>query len=316
MNPQFLEDYLGEIMDGQALPAYFTMLVVGFSLATWLGTRWAKRSKLDHEAIIDLGLFALIAGVAGARILHVLADGYFWDYVHLCTDPAQVAWQITAAQCANVEGVWDSAASVCRPAEADCFAWAAFWRGGLTYYGGLIAASAFGLWFLKREGFPMLKATDMAGMVIPIGLFFGRLGCFLGGCCFGTVAHDHPFSVSFPPWSPASESQFKAGELTRASLESLPVHPAQLYEAFGCLAIAALGMFVVHPRKRFDGMVFLFFLASYALLRFVLEYFRADDRGGFAGLSTSQWIGLAVVAACIGLFQWMKGRSRAPRAAA
>jgi phosphatidylglycerol:prolipoprotein diacylglycerol transferase len=309
VNGQFFEDYLGKIMEGQALPAYFTMLVVGFSLATWLGARWAKRSKLDREAIIDLGLFSLIVGVAGARILHVIADGYFWDYVHLCTDPSQVAWQITELQCQDIEGVWDGAESVCRPAESDCFAWAAFWRGGLTYYGGLIAASLFGLWFLKRERFPMLKAADMAGMVIPIGLFFGRLGCFLGGCCFGSITHDHPFAVRFPPWSAASEAQFKAGELPAPSLESLPVYPTQLYEALGCLGIAALMMFVVHPRKRFDGAVFVAFLGAYALLRFVLEYYRADDRGGIGPLSTSQLIGLAVAGACVFLFRYLKQRS-------
>ncbi len=109
----------------------------------------------------------------------------------------------------------------------------------------------------------MLKAADMAGMVIPIGLFFGRLGCFLGGCCFGSITHDDPFAVRFPPWSAASESQFKAGELPAPSLESMPVHPTQLYEAVGCLGIAALMMFVVHPRKRFDGAVFVAFLAAY-----------------------------------------------------
>src|SRR5262245_3130512 len=175
---------LAEIFD-QVIPSYFTALVIGFSLATWLGARWAKRSRLDHEVIIDLGLFSLIAGVVGSRLLHVVADGYFWDYVHLCTDPSQVVWHITSAQCAEYEGVWDTAASVCRPAEADCFAWAAFWNGGLTYYGGLGAAAGYGLWFLHRESFPMWKAADMAGMTIPIGLFFGRIGCFLGGCCFG-----------------------------------------------------------------------------------------------------------------------------------
>jgi phosphatidylglycerol:prolipoprotein diacylglycerol transferase len=282
---------------GQPIPAYFAMLTIGFATATFLGARWAKRSRLDHETIIDLGLFSLMAGVLGARLLHVLADGYFMDYVHLCTDPSLVEWRVTRPQCVQIEGVWDAAAGVCRPAEADCFAWAKFWAGGLTYYGGLIAASVFGLWFLRREKFPMLKATDMAGMTIPVGLFFGRLGCFLGGCCFGSRVQDgFPLAVRFPEWSPASEAHYREGLLTGPHLESLPVHPAQLYEAIGCLAIAAVAMFVAHPRKRFDGQVFLVFLGLYAVLRFVLEYFRADDRGGVGALSTSQWIGLAVVA--------------------
>jgi len=306
MRPQ-----LAEIFD-QPIPAYFTMLVIGFSLATWIGARWAKRSRLDHDTVIDLGLFSLIAGVVGARLLHVVADGYFWDYVHLCTDPSLVEWQITQPECAQYEGLWDSAARVCRPAEADCFAWAKFWAGGLTYYGGLIAASAFGLWFLRREKFPMLKATDMAGMVIPIGLFWGRLGCYLGGCCFGTqVDETFPLAARFPEWSPASKAHWQQGLLPGPHFESLPVHPAQLYESLGCLSIAAILMFVVHPRKRFDGAVFLGFLGLYAALRFFLEYIRADDRGGIGPLSTSQIIGLAVVVLCV--FVWRHLRARALR---
>lgn len=299
---------LAEIF-GQPIPAYFTMLVIGFALATWLGARWAKRSRLDHDSIIDLGLFSLIVGVVGARILHVLADGYFWDYVHLCTDPSLVEWRITQAQCAEVEGVWKAGEGICQPKEADCFAWLAFWRGGLTYYGGLVAASIFGLWFLRRERFPMLKAADMAGMVIPLGLFWGRLGCFLGGCCFGTTT-DASVAVRFPPWSPASEAQYRAGALEAPWLESLPVHPAQLYEALGSLAIAALLLLWAHPRKRFDGEVFVGFLALYAVLRFFLEFVRADDRGGLLGLSTSQLIGLLVVGACVWLWIHLRNRAR------
>jgi len=298
---------LAEIFD-QPIPAYFTMLVVGFSLATWLGARWAKRSRLNHDTVIDLGLFSLIAGVAGARILHVFADGYFWDYVHLCTDPSQVEWKITRAECTQYEGLWDATASVCRPAEANCFAWIEFWNGGLTYYGGLIAASAFCLWFLKREKFPMLKASDMAGMVIPLGLFWGRLGCFLGGCCFGKRS-DHELAVRFPSWSPASRSQWEEELLGGPHLESLPVHPTQLYEALGCLAISAACMFLVHPKKRFDGQVFLAFLILYAALRFVLEYWRADDRGGLLGLSTSQYLGVLIAGACVVAWNRLQGRA-------
>ena len=297
----------------EPIPSYFAMLITGFFVATWLGVLWAKRSKLDKEVVIDLGLFSLIGGTIGARILHVFADGYFWDYVHLCTDPSRVVWDYTVEQCVLAEGVWDVASNVCRPPGRDCFAWAAFWRGGLTYYGGLIGASGMAVWLLRREKFPFWKAADMAGMVMPVGLFFGRIGCFLGGCCFGTIT-DSPLSVVFPAGSSASESQAKAGILDGRHLESLPVHPAQLYEAFGCLVIAAITMFVVHPKKRFDGMVFLTFLGLYALLRFVVEYFRADDRGGLLGLSTSQLIGLVIVAACA--FVWPRLRARTVRAQA
>lgn len=294
----------------EPVPAYFAMLMTGFLVAVGVGVVWARRSGLDHEVIIDLGLVSLIAGVAGARILHVFVDGYFWDYVHLCTDPSQVDWQITRAQCAEVEGLWDAAAGVCRPAEGDCFAWAKFWQGGLVWYGGLIGAGAYGIHFLHKEGFPVLKGIDMAGMVLPLGVFFGRLGCWFGGCCFG-VHGERWSAVRFPPWSPASESQYRAGLLESPAMESLPVLPTQLYEAAGCLAIAAFCMFALHPRKRFDGQVFVVSMALYAVLRFFLELVRADDRGGMLGLSTSQWIGLVIVAGMGALWVRFARRARA-----
>lgn len=283
---------------GEPIPAYFTLLTIGFVTATLLLARWAKRSGLDHEVMIDLGLISVLAGVAGARVLHVIADGFFWDYVHLCTDPTKVIWHgvASARECTDLKGVWEAARDLCHhDAERDCFAWAAFWNGGLAYYGGLIAAVGVDVWFLRRERFPLGKACDAAATVIPLGLFFGRLGCFFGGCCFG-VASDSPLALSFPAGSAASEKQFISGELSDKMLPSLPVHPTQLYEAAGCLAIAAFLAVYLHPRKRFDGQVLLAFLALYAVLRFGLEYLRDDDRGGMLGLSTSQLIGVLILA--------------------
>ena len=300
---------LGRVL-GEPIPANFALLATGFALATFLCARWAKRAGFDHDVMIDLGLIAVLAGVAGARLLHVFADGYFWDYVHLCTDPSQVVWRtvVTASECARLSGAWDAADGVCRAAERDCLAWAQFWNGGLAYYGGLIAAGVAGVWFLRRERFPVGKASDAAAVVIPLGLFFGRLGCFFGGCCFGTTS-DHAFALSFPPFSAASEKQFREGLLDSKALASLPVHPAQLYEAGGCLLIAALLGLWLHPRKRFDGQVLLAFLALYAVLRFLLEYLRDDDRGALAGLSTSQWIGALILAAT--LAAWVRLRPQA-----
>lgn len=297
---------LAEIF-GEPIPAYFTLLLIGFALATWLAAHLAKKDGLDADTFIDLGLFCVIFGVLGARLLHVFADGYFWDYVHLCTDPAKVVWEITEAQCRQAEGIWEAARNLCQPSERDCFAWAAFWRGGLTYYGGLIAASGFGIWFLRREGVPIYRGMDIAAIAVSLGLVFGRLGCFLGGCCFG-VHTDRQIGVSFPPFSPASESQWRAGLLEAPHLPSLAVHPTQLYEAAGCLAITLSLLFWLRPRKRFEGQVMLTFIGLYAVLRFVLEFWRADERGELLGLSTSQL--LAVPALLLVAALWPRWRGR------
>jgi phosphatidylglycerol---prolipoprotein diacylglyceryl transferase len=297
---------------GVELPAYFAMLATGFALATFIGARWVGRLGYDREVIIDLGLAMVVAGVIGSRLLHVIADGYFWDYVHLCTDPTKVSWHITREHCLHrsVDGIWDAARGVCHPKEANCFAWAAFWAGGLTYYGGLIGATGYAVYFLRRERFPFWKAADMAGFAVALGLAWGRMGCFLAGCCFGVPA-DHPWSAYFPRYSPASEAQFRAHRLASEALAALPVHPTQLYESAGSLAIAAFGYYVIAPRKRFDGQVFVFFLASYSVLRGAVEVLRNDDRGGVLGLSTSQLISVLILVALVPVYRWLGARSRA-----
>lgn len=296
---------------GIEVPAYFAMLATGFALATWIGARWLGRLGHDREVVVDLGLAMVIAGVIGSRLLHVVADGYFWDYVHLCTNPAQVSWHISRVHCVapSVGGLWDAAHNVCHPRERNCFAWAAFWAGGLTYYGGLLGATGYAVYFLRRERFPFWKAADMAGFAIPLGLAWGRMGCFLAGCCFGTACHAG-FAAYFPAWSPASEAQFRAHRLSLESLAALPVHPTQLYESVGSLMIAAVGYLVVAPRKRFDGQVFVFFLGAYAVLRGTLEALRDDDRGGLLGLSTSQLISVAILAALFPVTMALRRRAR------
>jgi phosphatidylglycerol:prolipoprotein diacylglycerol transferase len=289
-----------------AFPAYFVLLLSGFLFATAAGTLWARRVGENPDVVVDLGLAMLLAGVAGARLLHVFADGHFWEYVHLCTDPARVDWPLDETECVSQAygGAWDAARHLCHPKSSDCFAWAEFWAGGLTYYGGLAGASAAAWWLLRRDRFPFWKAADMAGFAIPLGLTFGRIGCLLAGCCFGARC-DLPWAVSFPWRSAASEEQFRDHLLPSATRWSLPVHPTQIYESAASLAIAAICLVVVHPRKRYDGQVFAASIALYAVARFLLEFLRRDDRGGALGLSTSQILGVLLLAGA-----WLVHRTR------
>ena len=289
---------------GVAFPSYFVLLLTGFVFAGIAAAVVTRREGLDPDVMIDLNLAMLLGGVASARILHVLADGYFWDYVHLCTNPGAVDWKIPQAQCvdpkAGYDGWWDVAKGVCHPKTSDCFAWARFWAGGLTYYGGFIGASAVAIPLLKRDKFPFWKAADFAGIAVPIGLAFGRMGCLLAGCCFGAECR-LPWALAFPGQSPASEAQHDAHMLISSRFASLPVHPTQVYESVAALAIAAFCWLWVHPRKRYDGEVFAWFLGLYALARFLLEVLRRDARGGLLGLSTSQLIGVGLLLVAVAL---------------
>jgi phosphatidylglycerol:prolipoprotein diacylglycerol transferase len=298
----------GELF-GEPIPAYFSLLMLGYAVAITSVVRWAKRVGLDHQAIIDAGLASILGGIIGGRLLHVFADGYFWDYVHLCSDPRLVSWKITQGQCGAVEGIWDAARRVCHPAERDCLAWAKFYNGGLAYYGGLVVGTAAALWVLRRDGLPLLRVTDVTMIGVAMGLFCGRIGCFLAGCCFGVVTGRPPGTV-FPEWSAASEGQFREGLLAHPGMASLPVHPTQLYEAFGCLVISvALNQWA--PRhQRFHGQTTLLFLLSYAALRFGIEFVRADDRGIFFGLSTSQWLSVVIAVAALALWPVFRRRAQ------
>ncbi|HVU05424.1 MAG TPA: prolipoprotein diacylglyceryl transferase [Polyangiaceae bacterium] len=294
---------------GQTAPSYFVLLVVGFVFATVSGAIWAKRIGQDPDVVVDLGLSMLIFGVAGARILHVLADGFFWDYVHLCTDPSQVNLHLSQAECgsADYNGLWDAARGMCVARERNCFRWAEFWSGGLTYYGGFIGATLAAWFQLRRDRFPFWKGADMAGLTIPIGLGFGRMGCLLAGCCFGTPTHG-ALGLVFPSDSPASEWQSQHGLLATKFMPSLAVHPTQIYESAASLAIAAYLLLRVHGRKHYDGQVFLAFTALYAIARFLLEFLRSDDRGGAFSLSTSQLIGLALAGVALVLHGRLRAR--------
>jgi phosphatidylglycerol:prolipoprotein diacylglycerol transferase len=130
----------------------------------------------------------------------------------------------------------------------------------------------------------------------------------MAGCCFGSTC-DLPWAVSFPGWSPASEQQFKAHLLPSLRMWSLPVHPTQIYESAACLAISAACLLWVHPRKRYDGQVFAAFLVLYAVARFLVEFLRRDDRGGLLGLSTSQLLGVVMLAAAAAVHV-VRGRSQ------
>ena len=308
-----MKDVLFRIADFPA-SAYFVFLLVGFLFATAAGTAWARRIGQDPDVIVDLGLASLLFGIIGGKLLHVLADGYLNDYVNLCVAPTQVDFKLDRNICINQDTsgwfappprAWDAARGICHPTESDCFAWLKFWNPGYAYYGGLIVASIAAWFLLKRDKFPFWKAADMAGFAIPIGLGFGRMGCLLAGCCFGSPT-EGSWALSFPGRSPASLAQAKLGLIASSRMPSLPVHATQIYESVGSLLVAAVCLFYVHGRKRYDGQVFFTFLGLYALLRFSLEFLRADDRGAAAGLSTSQLIGLGLSALAIALHLWRK----------
>jgi phosphatidylglycerol:prolipoprotein diacylglycerol transferase len=303
---EFTLPLLGEV----SFPAYFTLLALGFGLAAWITVREAPRLGQRSDRIYDLNLWMVVWGLIGARVLHLIADGHVQDYVNLCLDPtkvpaldARVKWCQTAAQC-GYDYLCDVTTHKCYPPK-DCLAAVKLWRGGLAYYGGFIFAVAFAYRYIAKHGLGWWKTADLAAPAIMLGLFFGRMGCFLNGCCHGKVTTS-ALGVVFPRGSSIWRAQLDAGLITMRD-QALAVHPTQLYEAIACLAIFAILYFVVRPRRRAFGQVLAGMLILYAIARSTIEIWRDDDRGVLFGwLSTSQIISLPLFAAGI----WLLLRSR------
>lgn len=306
------------------LYSYFTLLVVGFSFAAILSVRDARRQGLNPDRVLDLNVWMVVWGIIGARALHVIADGHFHEYLALCLDPRAVeAVDARIVRCASdvtcslskyavagglVDYQCDPVRHVCYPPR-DCLVVFKIWRGGLAYYGGFLFATAFGLYYLRRHRIPMWKFTDIAGYCIPLGLAFGRMGCFLNGCCFGKPTTS-ALGVQFPGHGAAWRAQVDAGMIPAAATHALRVHPTQLYEAGACLGIFAFTYFWLRPRKRFDGQVFFTFMLLYAFARSVIEILRADDRGVlWSIISTSQLISLPLAAFALYMLHRLGRRS-------
>lgn len=309
MHPRLLELSTGiHGMEDFVLPSYFTMVTMGFIIGAILIRRWAKLKGIDPRLMVDFVIWMAIFGVLGSRILHVLADGHFMDYVHACTDPSLVDWKVDRTECAGLGGVWDAAKGVCHPKESNCWAWIDIRAGGFAFYGGFIAAALFSYRFIRRHKLPAGKIVDMSGWALMLGLAWGRMGCLLAGCCFGART-DCALGVIFPGGSAASRFHFDEGWLASYRLESLPVHFVQAYSSFSGVLIAAIAYLWIRPRKRFDGQVFCIAAGLYAILRFLIEFIRRDERGGALGLSTSQLIALGFIAVLVYLWRYFKRAS-------
>jgi phosphatidylglycerol:prolipoprotein diacylglycerol transferase len=173
-----------------------------------------------------------------------------------------------------------------------------FLRSGGVFYGGLIGAVAALVLLLRKRRIAFWTFVDMAAPAAALGHAIGRVGCFLAGCCWGREC-SLPWAVTFT--DPAAERNVGVPL-------NVPLHPTQLYESAGLLALC--GLLLALGRRR-PGQVFAVYLGGYALLRFTIEFFRGDPRGSVFGgaLSTSQLIALAGFTAALGIAWWSRTKT-------
>ncbi len=155
---------------------------------------------------------------------------------------------------------------------------------GFVFYGSLIFSLVSIIVFFKVKKIPMLMMLDIIAITTCIVHFFGRLGCFNAGCCYGHV-HDGPFSVVF------------TNPVCMAKPLNTPLHPTQLYSAGSILLIMCFLLFM-KSRKKFHGQIILLYIIMYSVARGIIEVFRGDLVRGFVidpYLSHSQFIALVLL---------------------
>ncbi len=266
------------------LHTYGLLLALAFLSGVVLAQREARRRGQDAERIGELAFWILVAALAGSMVLYVLlnlqeffgASGLLYGETPFGRLPKLLI----------------------------------LWRIGLVFYGGFIGALLVSVWYLRRHRMAFLEYADTLIPSVAFGHFLGRLGCFSAGCCWGSLADPHlPWSARFPPRSnvyeafassPAYGQQFFSPD----RLTTAPLHPVQLYEAFGELTIFLVLVLLVRPRKQFHGQVLATWLVVYSILRGVLERFRGDlARPTWAGLNSGQWTSVVILA--LGLLVWL-----------
>jgi len=159
-----------------------------------------------------------------------------------------------------------------------------------VFFGGLITAVPFCVFWFRRVGLPVLQGLDILALTGCIAEGVGRWGCFCSGCCYGTPT-DLPWAVTFPD----------VARRLHAGLPNVPIHPTQVYMSVNALVLLGV-LLLLYRRKRFHGRIIAVYVMLYAMTRFFIEFVRGDaDRGFVFGgrLSTSQFlaIALAVLAA-------------------
>ncbi len=273
-------------------PRHFTLgpLTVGFDqitmaaglfLVALLVRRRIRGLGLGTGDLIDLLLAGLIGGALGAKLYHLLP---LW-----------------------IRGVHSLGYLL------------EHWSQGSGFYGGFLGGMVALTLVLKKKEAPILKTFDPIAMYLPLGFALGKLGCFLGGCCYGRPA-EWPPGLRFPPGSLAYETQRAERAIPPGAATSLPVHPTQLYELGFSLALFGI-LYALYRRSKRPGETFLAWVAGYSAWRIFIEAYRTDpDRHnfGFTSWSDSQVTGTVLLVLAVGgwVALWRQHRAVPPPPAA
>ena len=252
---------------------YGIFIGIGFLVSFGLMLKLKKYADLTTDQVYNIAMIALFAGVIGARLFYVIQ---FWD-------------QFRGRGLLAILNVHE---------------------GGLVFYGGFILAFTAECIYAKwptvrrmlglkekkpadgsepRKNISLLALLDVLGPAMALAHAFGRVSCFMQGCCFGKPAPSgFPLAIQFPQGSPAA---YRYPSLLTGGSE--PVYPVQLFESVGNLLMCAVLLLLLRKRK-YAGTIGGVYLILYGVMRFLLEFMRGDHTDSILRLTPSQFIAVAV----------------------
>lgn len=232
---------------------YGLMIAIGIVLCVFLGIYRAKKYNMEQEAVLDIAIYSVIAGFLGAKLLFVIVE-----FPRFLKDPL---------------GLLGSE--------------------GFVVYGGIIAGVFAAMVYCRIKNLNFKKYFDLLIPGVALAQGFGRIGCFLAGCCYGRETTSW-LGVVFPP-----------GGFAPAGIKILPT---QLFASAGDFLITII-LLATYNKRKHDGDTGALYLLLYGIGRFLIEFLRADERGGWGIFSTSQWISLVIVVVAVVLFKVNKKES-------
>ncbi|MCR4924593.1 MAG: prolipoprotein diacylglyceryl transferase [Lachnospiraceae bacterium] len=224
---------------GFTIHSYGLLIGIGFLVAILIGCKRAAIMNLSADHFSNIGIMALIVGFLGGKLLYMIVE-----FERLLQDPLSVVGS-----------------------------------SGFVVYGGIISGVIGIFVYCKIKNISFLSYLDLLVPCLAINQGFGRLGCFMAGCCYGRVTSSH-FGVVFPENSLAPSG--------------VPLIPTQLISSGFDFLLGIFLMFMSKKVKR-RGDVGALYFACYAVGRFLVEFLRDDERGAVGSLSTSQFISVFIL---------------------
>ena len=240
---------------GLTVHGYGLMIGLGVVASLLISWRRARVRGLDEDMVSTITILVVILGFAGGKLFFLLTH-----------------WALFTADPMAVLG-----------------------SEGFVVYGGILTGFLAAWVYVRRKGQPFLRWTDLLLPGVATAQGFGRIGCFLAGCCYG-LPTDSCLGVTFP-----------AGSFAPAGV---PLWPTQLFSAAGNFLIAGF-LLLADRKKHREGALTGWYLLLYSTGRFLIEYLRNDDRGSVGILSASQFFSLFAAAAAVALFVRIRRREPA-----